>query len=148
MGQPITLGEVSVAAPANRYIAETTFYVRYAETDAMRVVHHANYIIYFEEGRSAYARERGSSYAEMEQNGIFLMVTEVGARYVKPSVYNQQLTVRCWIAEMRSRTVTFEYEIVDAETREIAMTGFSKHICITEGGVVTHIPEAWRAWAE
>ncbi|MDZ4768706.1 MAG: thioesterase family protein [Chloroflexota bacterium] len=134
--------------PATRHIVETTLYVRYAETDAMGIVHHANYIVFFEEGRSAYTRQRGSSYAELEKTGVFLTVVEVGARYVKPSVYGQRLTVRCWIAEIRSRGVTFEYEIVDTDTGALSMTGFTKHICVDREGRIILIPALWRIWAE
>ncbi len=95
-------------------VIENTFYVRYAETDAMGIVHHASYIVYFEEGRSNYARQRGSDYASFERSGRYLTVAEVNARYIKPAIYGQLITVRCWIEEMRSRALTFAYEIVDA----------------------------------
>lgn len=130
----------------DQYVAEASLYVRYAETDAMGIVHHSSYIVYFEEGRSHYARQRGSDYASIERSGIYLTVTEINARYIKPAVYGQLLTVRCWIGEMRSRGLTFEYEILDAATREILVRGHSKHICITRDGAVTRIPETWRAW--
>jgi acyl-CoA thioester hydrolase len=134
-------------SPTDRFVAENTFYVRYAETDAMGIVHHASYIVYFEEGRSHYARERGSDYASFERSGHYLAVSEVAARYVKPTVYGQKIITRCWLAEMKSRSLTFNYEIVDAASREILVTGFSKHICITHDGKVTTIPAEWRAWA-
>jgi acyl-CoA thioester hydrolase len=130
----------------SRFVAETTFYVRYAETDAMGIVHHASYIVYFEEGRSNYARVRGSDYASFERSGYYLTVAEVSARYLKPVRYGQRITVRCWIADLKSRTVTFEYDIVDAETRDTLVTGFSKHICITHEGRVSTLPQEWRAW--
>jgi acyl-CoA thioester hydrolase len=131
----------------NRFVAETSFYVRYAETDAMGIIHHASYIVYFEEGRSTYARQRGSDYASFERSGYYLTVAEISARYLKPARYGQRITVRCWIAELKSRTVMFEYEIVDAETREILVTGVTKHICITHDGRVSTLPQAWREWA-
>jgi acyl-CoA thioester hydrolase len=130
-----------------RVVIENTFYVRYAETDAMGIVHHASYIVYFEEGRSNYARQRGSDYASFERSGRYLTVAEVNARYLKPAVYGQLITVRCWIAEMKSRSLTFSYEIVDAASRALLVTGTSKHICITHDGKVTTIPPEWRAWA-
>ncbi len=134
-------------APTDRFVAETTFHVRYAETDAMGVVHHASYIIYFEEGRSSYARQRGSDYASFERGGRYLTVTEVGARYIQPARYDDQITVRCWLEEMKSRSLTFNYEIVDTASGAIRVTGFSKHICITHDGQVVKIPDDWRAWA-
>jgi acyl-CoA thioester hydrolase len=130
----------------DRYIAEVSFYVRYAETDAMGIVHHASYIVYFEEGRTNYARQRGSDYASFEKSGYYLTVTEVNARYLKPARYGQRLTVRCWIEEMKSRALTFAYEIVDSTTGDLHVTGYSKHICITHEGQVAKIPAEWRAW--
>ncbi len=134
-------------APQDRFVAETAFHVRYAETDAMAIVHHASYIVYFEEGRSSYARQRGSDYAKIEQSGFYLTVSEVGARYLKPARYSQQIVVRCWVEEMKSRALTFGYEITDQLTGELLVTGFSKHICITHTGQVTKLPDEWRAWA-
>ena len=133
---------------AERIVKEVTLYVRYAETDAMGIVHHASYIVYFEEGRSNYARQRGSDYASFERSGRYLTVAEINARYIKPAVYGQRITVRCWIAEMKSRALTFGYEIVDAETGELLVTGSTRHICITHDGRVTTIPDEWRAWRD
>lgn len=138
----------NVEQSSNPFVAETTFYVRYAETDAMGIVHHSSYIIYFEEGRSNYARQRGSDYASFERSGYYLTIVEVNARYLKPARYGQRLTVRCWITELKSRTVSFAYEIVDAETGEIHVTGMSKHVCITHDGRIATLPAEWRQWAD
>ncbi len=138
---------MSEGRSAERVVIENTFYVRYAETDAMGIVHHASYIVYFEEGRSNYARQRGSDYASFERSGRYLTVAEINARYLKPAVYGQQITVRCWIAEMKSRGLTFAYEIVDTATGALLVTGSSKHICITHDGRVTTIPPEWKAWS-
>jgi len=127
-------------------VKEVSFYVRYAETDAMGIVHHSNYLVYFEEGRSNYARQRGSDYASFERSGRYLTVAEVNCRYLKPAVYGQLITVRCWLEEMKSRGLTFAYEIIDAASGEILMTGWTKHICITHDGRVTTIPQEWREW--
>jgi acyl-CoA thioester hydrolase len=128
------------------FVAEATFHVRYAETDAQGIVHHASYIVYFEEGRSEYIRQRGSSYAEFERSGLFLAVTEINARYIKAARYDDLLTVRCWVVKSRSRSLVFEYEIIHAETGEKLLTGSSTHICITRDGAIARIPEAWQVW--
>ena len=134
-------------APIDRFVAETPIRVRYAETDAMRIVHHRNYIVYFEEGRSDYARKRGHPYSEMERDGIFLAVTEVHVRYVKAAIYEQKLKLLTWIDEVRSRRVRFSYEVVDAEDGTLMVTGTTSRTCITADGHVTRIPDAWRQWA-
>lgn len=129
-----------------RDCAETSFYVRYAETDAMGIVHHASYIVYFEEGRSHFMRARGKDYAEFERDGLAFAVTEVQARYAVPARYGQRLTVRCWIEEMKSRSVVFGYEIFDAETRAVHVTGTTRHVCVRRDGSVATIPADWRAF--
>jgi len=130
-------------APTDRFVSENSFYVRYAETDAMGITHHSAYIIYFEEARSHYSRERGASYADFERSGYYLTVGEVHARYIVPTRYAQLITARCWVEELKSRTVKFGYEIVDAGTGEVCVTGYTRHVCIDHAGRVSRIPESW-----
>jgi acyl-CoA thioester hydrolase len=132
----------------NPYTAEVTFHVRYAETDAMGIVHHASYIVWFEEGRSHYARQRGSDYAEFERSGYYLTVAEVNARYLKPVTYGTQVTVRCWIKSMQSRALTFAYEILNSSTGELCVTGETRHVCISHDGRVALLPAMWRSWGQ
>jgi acyl-CoA thioester hydrolase len=134
--------------PTDRFIAESTFYVRYAETDAMGVVHHGSYVVYFEEGRSSYARQRGSDYANFERTGYYLIVSELNVRYLKPAYYGQLLAVHCWIDELKSRGLTFSYEISRVEDNNIIVTGSTRHICITHDGQIARLPEEWRRWAD
>jgi acyl-CoA thioester hydrolase len=123
---------------------ETTFHVRYAETDAMGVVHHSVYIVWFEEGRSHTLRSRGSSYADLEAAGYDLAVSEVEARYVAPARYGQQVTVRTGVESVRSRSISMVYEVLEAASGRLLVTGRTKHICINDEGKVVAIPEAWR----
>lgn len=127
------------------FVAETSFHVRYAETDAMGIVHHASYIVYFEEGRSEYIRQRGSSYAQFERDGFYLAVSEVQARFHIAARYDDRLTIRTWVSRVRSRSLTFQYEIL-SQTGERHVTGYSSHICITREGKVTRIPSDWLQW--
>lgn len=128
------------------FVAETSFHVRYAETDAMGIVHHASYIVYLEEGRSEYIRKRGSSYADFERGGHYLAVSEIQAKYLKAAHYDDRLTIRCWVTEARSRSLTFSYEIVHAESGDLLVTGTSKHICINRDGQIARIPAEWQQW--
>lgn len=132
-------------APTDRFISENTFHVRYAETDAMGITHHSNYIVYFEEARSHYSRVRGASYADFERSGYWLTVVEVHARYLVPTRYAQSITACCWIEELKSRGITFGYEIIDAQTRQVCVSGYSKHVCIDHAGRVSRLPETWLA---
>lgn len=127
-------------------VVELTFHVRYAETDAMGVVHHASYIVYLEESRSNYIRQQGSSYADMEREGFFLGVIELEVRYVRPARFDDRITIRTWITTLRSRGLTFAYEIVDTETGATLVTATSRHICMDRDGQAVRIPDHWRRW--
>lgn len=132
--------------PTDRYISETTFYVRYAETDMMGIVHHASYLVWFEEGRSVFIRDQGGSYARIEESGYYLAAGELNAKYIKAAVYDQQVTVKCWIESYRSRTVTFACEITDTKTEEILFTATIKLICLNTDGQITRVPAEWDIW--
>jgi acyl-CoA thioester hydrolase len=129
--------------PKDRLVTEATFHVRFAETDAMGVVHHAAYIVYFEEGRSHLSRVIGAPYSALEDSGYSLAVSEVTARYITPARYDQLVSVLTWVEELRSRGVTFGYEIVNAETRETLVTGQTRHTCTDHLGQVRRLPEDW-----
>ena len=132
--------------PEDRHICQTTFHVRYAETDAMGVVHHADYLVWFEEGRSAFIREQGWSYAEIEASGYYLAAGELHAKYIKAARYDQLVTVKTWIDELKSRTVTFGCEVVDAGNDNALFSASLRLICLNASGQITRIPAAWKAW--
>jgi len=100
----------------DRPVVATTFYVRYAETDQMGLVHHSAYLIWFEEGRSQYMRACGADYAEIERSGALFAVAEAHARYEAPARYGDRVTVRTWVEEIRSRSITFGYAVYNADT--------------------------------
>ena len=101
-------------------VIETTFHVRYAETDQMGLVHHSAYVIWMEEGRSDFMRQKNIDYADVEKRGLALAVTELNVRYLASARYGEQVTVRTWVASLRSRMLVFGYEIVNAETKQKA----------------------------
>lgn len=123
---------------------ETTFHVRYAETDQMGVVHHAAYVVWLEEGRSAWMRAHGSSYVRFEKQGLRMAVSEVHIRYRQPAYYDQKVTVRCWVEDVRSRQMKFGYEVVDTASQAILAEAYTKLIYVDHQGKVTHIPDKWR----
>ncbi|GAB4513108.1 MAG: thioesterase family protein [Anaerolineae bacterium] len=120
---------------------DTAFHVRYAETDAMGIVHHASYIVWFEEGRSAYMRACGLPYSEVERRGFYFTVAEVRARFLVPARYDDRVIVRTRLADLRSRGLTFAYEIRRAADDVLLVTGETRHICIDRTGAVRRIPE-------
>ena len=119
---------------------ETTFHVRYAETDAMGLVHHSVYPVWFEEARSEFLRQQGSSYAEVEAAGYFFVVSEMRARFHVPARYGHAVTVRAWVEEARSRGFTFHYEVCHADTGQCLVTGQTKHLCLDRQGRPCIIP--------
>ena len=125
---------------------ETTFRVRYAETDQMGIVHHASYVVWLEEGRSNWMRVHGSSYAQFEREGLVLAVTDLNVRYKRPARYDQPVTVRCWVESVRSRQMQFSYEIVDPATGEIFVAASTKHVCLDRNGKLVNIPEKWQTY--
>lgn len=95
--------------------SESRVRVRYAETDQMGVVYHANYLVWFEVGRVDFIREIGLDYRAMEQeDGAMIAVVEATARYKAPARYDEELIVRTRLAGVRGALVRFKYEVVRA----------------------------------
>ena len=124
---------------------ETEIRVRYAETDKMGIVHHSNYLIWFEAGRSELCRARGFSYKEMEENDNALMVVaESYCRYKSPAYYEDVLTVRTRVAEVRSRAIRFIYEIVRPSDATLLAEGETLHLVTDQNKKVRQIPEIYK----
>ncbi|MHC0035526.1 acyl-CoA thioesterase [Pseudoneobacillus sp. C159] len=103
--------------------------VRYAETDQMGVVYHANYLVWMEVGRTALISDLGFNYAEMERDGVISPVIDIQVSYKKPLRYGEKATVQTWIEDYDGLRVTYGYEIL-TEDGELAVTGQSKHVCV------------------
>ena len=123
---------------------ETRVRVRYSETDKMGVVYHANYLIWFEIGRTEFCRARGFSYREMEENEqAFLVVAESYCRYKAPAYYDDELIVRTHITEKRRRALRFGYEIVRINDGKIIAEGETGHVVTDGHGRVRSFPQAY-----
>lgn len=126
------------------FVSETPIRVRYAETDAMGIVHHSAYLVWLEAGRSDWLRARGTSYREaFEARGYHLPVVELSIRYHTPAHYDDLLTVRTWVEDLRSRKIRFAYEVVGDDGRALA-DGETTHICTTSDGRVVAMPRPVR----
>ena len=121
-------------------VLETTFHVRFAETDLMGIVHHSQYVVWMEEGRSDYMRRKGFTFDKWEQAGIGFAVSELNLRYHAPAHYGERVTVRTWIEALRSRQIMFGYEIVNADTRQQLATGTVKLIFVDGQNQVRTLP--------
>ncbi len=124
---------------------ETEIRVRYAETDKMGIVHHSNYLIWFEAGRSDLCRARGFSYKEMEENDNALMVVaESYCRYKSPAYYEDVLVVRSRVAEIRSRSIRFIYEVFRPADGALLAEGETLHLVTDQSKKVRQIPDIYR----
>jgi acyl-CoA thioester hydrolase len=103
--------------------------VRYAETDQMGVVYHANYLVWMEVGRTTLVQDLGFNYAEMERDGIISPVMDIQISYKKPLRYGEKAIVKTWIDEYDGLRVSYGYEIFTMDG-EIAVTAVSKHVCV------------------
>lgn len=124
---------------------ESEIRVRYAETDKMGIVHHSNYLIWFEAGRSDFCRARGFSYKEMEDDDALMIVAESYVRYKSPAYYEDILIIRSQVAEVRSRSIRFVYEVIRLADDTLIAEGETLHLVTDSGRKVRLIPELYRA---
>ena len=123
---------------------EALLRVRYAETDKMGVVYHANYLVWFEIGRTEFCRARGFSYRDMEENdNAFLVVAESYCRYKAPAYYDDELIVRTQITELRRRSLRFGYEILRISDGVVIAEGETGHVVTDVNGRVRSFPEGY-----
>ena len=124
---------------------ETEIRVRYAETDQMGIVHHSNYYVWFELGRSELCRAKGFSYRDMEaKDGALLVVTESNCRYKSAAFYDDFLTIRTNVEKIRSRSIVFAYEIYRAEDDKILAVGKTLHIVTDRNSKIISFPEKYK----
>jgi len=125
---------------------ETLQRVRYSETDKMGIVYYANYLVWFEIGRTEFCRARGFSYRDFEENDdSFLVVAESYCRYKAPAFYDDELLIRTHITELRKRSLRFGYEIVRVRDGQIIAEGETGHVVTDSAGRVRSFPEGYAA---
>ena len=120
--------------------------VRYAETDKMGVVYYANYLVWFEVGRTDLLRESGWDYREMEKEGYALPVIEAHCTYREPARYDDVLDVRTTGMLLSPVRVQFTYEIVRASDAAMLATGTTIHATLDRAGRPCRLPERVREW--
>ena len=121
-------------------IGSITVRVNYSETDQMGVVYHANYLVWFDRARTELMRETGLSYKELEQQGVYLAVSEVSVRYRAAARYDDLVRIRCWVRELASRRVTFGYAVERTPAGELLATGQTALVSLTHQHTLTRIP--------
>jgi acyl-CoA thioester hydrolase len=114
--------------------------VRYAETDRMGLLHHANYLVYFEQARTELLRAGGRTYKDMEDGGYFLVVAKMEVKYKLPAHYDDVLTIRTTITRTTPVRIEQKYEVLRAGT--LLAEGFSTLACVGRDGKLREMP-AW-----
>ena len=120
-------------------VGEIAIRVRYAETDRMGFLHHANYLVYFEQARTELLRDQGLTYRDMEDKGFLLVLTKVEVRYKQPARYDELLTIRTTVVRTTMVRIEHKYEVF-CEGRLIA-EGATTLASIDREGKVQPLPE-------
>jgi len=124
---------------------DTTLRVRYAETDQMGVVYHANYLVWFEVGRVELMRALGIEYKRMElDDDCHIVVADVHCRYQYPARYDELVRVRTRIAESRNRTIKFAYQAFRDTDGQLLATGETTHVICGRNGKPKLLPHKYR----
>jgi acyl-CoA thioester hydrolase len=110
---------------------ESRLRVRYKETDSMGIAHHANYIVWFEIGRTDLCRATGFPYTEIESRGFILVVTDVQCQYRVPYRYDDEVVIRTSVVEIASRKMRFAYDLCD-DAGALRASGSTSHIWLNE----------------
>ncbi|RJP74066.1 MAG: acyl-CoA thioesterase [Candidatus Zixiibacteriota bacterium] len=141
-------GERDVASVSPADFAENqkvTVRVRYADTDRMGVVYHANYFAFFESGRTELIRRLWKPYAHLEREGLILPIVEAGCRYHRGAEYDDLLTVCTRIAAVTGARLRFDYAIFRGLEADPLVTGFTVHCFTDRTGKPRRIPPEFMA---
>ena len=122
---------------------ETTIRVRYAETDRMGLLHHANYLVYFEQARTELLRSMGLTYRNIEDQGVLLVLTKVEVRYKRPAHYDDLLMIRTFVVRTTSVRIDHRYEIL--RDGVLIAEGSSTLACVDRDGRPQALPDALRS---
>jgi acyl-CoA thioester hydrolase len=119
---------------------EITIRVRYAETDRMGLLHHANYLVYFEQARTELLRSRGLAYRDLEDQGYLLVLTRVQVRYRSPARYDDLLTIRTTVVRTTAVKIEHRYEVFRGD--QLLAEGETTLGCVGRDGRVQRLPAA------
>jgi len=125
--------------------SQTSIRVRYSETDKMGVVYYANFLVWFEVGRTDYCRKTGFTYKDMEEDGLLLSVAEATCRYRSPAYYDDLLTVHTHLQSLKKRILYFEYKILRDNENKLLATGKTAHIITNCNGQPQSLPKKYHS---
>lgn len=121
---------------------EMTIRVRYAETDRMGFLHHANYLVYFEAGRTELLRKRGLAYRDVEDAGHFLVIVDIGCKFKRPAQYDDLLTLRTIVEKITHVKIVHRYEV--RRDGVLLAEGHSTLACVDREGRPQALPDGLR----
>jgi acyl-CoA thioester hydrolase len=125
-------------------VNESRIRARYAETDQMGVVYHANHFIWFEVGRVELLRQLGFSYKDMEQqDNCFIAVVDARCRYKSPARYDDEIIVKTWLKNIRESVIHFGYELRRVDDGSLIAEGETTHIVADAHMRKTVLPEKY-----
>jgi|CXWL01.1.fsa_nt_gi acyl-CoA thioester hydrolase len=113
--------------------------VRFCETDQMGIVHHSNYVLYFEIARGEWLRRRGVAYREWAAKGIQMAMVDVEVHYKQPALYDDELVVETVLTQITAATVRFEYRVLRGDA--VLTTGMTRLACVGADRTVRRLPE-------
>src|SRR5690349_4579683 len=122
---------------------EITIRVRYAETDRMGLLHHANYLVYFEQARTELLRSLGVAYRDLEDGGYLLVLTRVQVQYRRPAYYDDLLTIRTAVVRTTLVKIVHRYEVL--RDGELLAEGETTLGCVDRAGRVQPLPPVLQA---
>ena len=140
------MNDQGVRARTNRggVVSESRLRVRYAETDQMGVVYHANHFIWFEIGRVDLMRQLGFSYRDLERDhACFIPVVDARCRYKAPARYDDEIIVRTHLRNVRESVIHFGYELVRADNNELLAEGETMHMILDSKMKPAPLPEKY-----
>lgn len=123
----------------SKLLGEVTIRVRYAETDRMGLLHHANYLVYFEEARTELLRATGLTYRDLEDQGFLLVLTKIEVQYRRPAYYDDLLTIRTSVERTTMVRIDHRYEVLRGT--ELIAEGSSTLACVDTDGSPQALPE-------
>ena len=124
---------------SDAHTGEIEIRVRYAETDRMGLLHHANYLVYFEQARTELLREKGRAYRDMEDQGFFLVLAKIALKYKRPARYDDVLTIRTTVSRTTPVRIEHAYKVLRAG--ELLAEGSSTLACVDKEGRLQALPE-------
>jgi acyl-CoA thioester hydrolase len=126
-------------------VSEIQVRVNYSETDQMGVVYHARYLVWLDVARTEHLRRSGTSYRDLESDGLRLAVSAVSVRYRQPARFDDVIRIRCWVRELATRRVTFGYAVEDAGSGRLLATASTALVSLGADMRLTALPDRVRA---